>query len=358
LPAIHPYGRTAARSHARPGREIRPPSTTIDIHAHVSVPAAATLVAPHLDPSTIPLAFFSTPETTKINQQQEIDRRARLSGVDGGIGERLRDLDDMGVDRQLVMPPPPQCYYTVPLDIAVKATRMVNDGIAEFVDRAKDRFIPLGGVPMQDGHEAAAELERIVQQLGFKGAEVLTNVAGRELSDKAYAPFWAKAEQLGALVVLHPNGFTEAKRMSRFYFNNIVGNPLETALALHYLIFDGVLERHPGLRILAVHGGGYLGSYSGRIDHAWGARKDCQAELPHPPTHYLKKVFVDSVVFTPHQLEELVKVFGPDRVIMGSDYPYDMAESDPVGHVASVESFDTATIAAIAGGNAKRLLAL
>ena len=123
-------------------------------------------------------------------------------------------------------------------------------------------------------------------------------------------------------------------------------------------IFDGVLERHPGLRILAVHGGGYLGSYSGRIDHAWGARKDCQAELPHPPTHYLKKVFVDSVVFTPHQLEELVKVFGPDRVIMGSDYPYDMAKSDPVGHVASVESFDAATIAAIAGGNAKRLLAL
>ena len=236
---------------------------------------------------------------------------------------------------------------------------MVNDGIAEFVARAPDHFVALGGVPMQDGHEAAAELERAMRQLGFKGVEVLTNIGGRELSDQAFAPFWAKAEQLGALVVIHPNGFTEANRLSRFYFNNVVGNPLETALALHYLIFDGVLERYPNLKILAVHGGGYLGSYSGRIDHAaWGARPDCQAGLPQPPTHYLKKVFVDSVVFTPHQLEELVKVFGADHVVMGTDYPYDMAESDPIGHVASVETFDAAAIAAIAGGNAKRLLGI
>ncbi len=358
MQAIHPYGRTAARKHGKPGREIRPSSATIDIHAHVSVPAAAALVAPHLDISTVPLAFFSTPETSRINRQQESDRRTRLSGVEDGFAERLRDLDDMGVERQVVMPPPPQCYYAVPLEISLKATRMVNDGIAEFVARAPDRFVALGTVPMQDGHEAVAELERTTRQLGFKGVEVLTNVSGRELSDEAFAPFWAKAEQLGALIVIHPNGFTEAKRLSRFYFNNIVGNPLETALALHYLIFDGVLERHPNLKILAVHGGGYLGSYSGRIDHAWGARKDCHAGLPQPPTHYLKKVFVDSVVFTPHQLGELVKVFGAERVVMGTDYPYDMAESDPIGHVTSVDAFDAATVAAIAGGNAKRLLGL
>ena len=143
-----------------------------------------------------------------------------------------------------------------------------------------------------------------------------------------------------------------------------MGNPLETALAPHYLIFDGVLERHPNSKILAVHGGGFLGSYSvlgsysGRIDHAWGARMDCRADLPQPPTHYLKRVFVDSVVFTPHQLEELVNVFGADHVVTGTDYPYDMAESDPIGHVASVAAFDNATVAAIAGGNAKRLLGI
>jgi aminocarboxymuconate-semialdehyde decarboxylase len=358
LSAIHPYGPTAARKHGKPGRELRPKSTTIDIHSHVAVPAANAIVQPHLDPSTIPLAHFSTPETTRINEQQQADRRARITGLDGGLAERLRDLDEMGIDLQLVMPPPPQLYFTVPVEVGVKAMRIVNDGIAEYVARTPDRFVALGGVPLQDGKEAASELERCMKQLRFKGAEILTNVGGRELSDPAFAPFWQKAEELGALVVIHPNGFTEAKRLTRLYFNNVIGNPFETALALHYLIFDGVLARHPRLKILAVHGGGYLGGYSGRIDHAWGARPDCRADLPEPPTAYLKRVYVDSVVFTPHQLKHLVEVFGADRVLMGTDYPFDMGEYDPVGHVASVEEFDAKTRAAIAGGNAKRLLGI
>ncbi len=133
---------------------------------------------------------------------------------------------------------------------------------------------------------------------------------GKELSDPAYAPFWKKAEELGALVLIHPNGFTEAKRFTRFYFNNVIGNPLETTIALHYLIFDGVLERHPNLKILAVHGGGFLPAYSGRIDHAWGARSDSHGDLPKPPTDYLKQIYFDTVVFTPHQLAELVRLFG------------------------------------------------
>ncbi len=355
---IQPYSATAARQHGKPGRETRPSSPTIDVHAHVSVPAAADLVGPHLQGSSAPLAFFSNPATNKVNQQQEIDRHSRLSGQDDGLAERLRDLDAMGIDRQVVMPPPPQCYYTVPVEIGVKAARMVNDGVAEYIAGASDRFVGVGTVPLQDGAEAAAELERATRQLGFKGAEVLTNVGGRELSDPALAPFWAKAEQLGALIVIHPNGFTDARRLSRFYFNNVIGNPLETALALHYLIFDGVLERHPNLKILAAHGGGYLGAYCGRMDHAWGARPDCRAGLPKPPTHYLKKIFVDTIVFTPHQLEELIKVFGADHLIMGTDYPYDMGEYDPIGHVRSVDHFSEATVAAIAGGNAKRVLGI
>jgi aminocarboxymuconate-semialdehyde decarboxylase len=356
--AIAPYGPTAARKHGRPGRETRPRSPTIDIHSHVSVPAAAAVVAPHLDVATIPLAFFSTANTKQVNTKQELDRASRITGRDQGLAERLRDLDEMGIDIQVVMPPPPQCYYTVPLDIAVKATRIVNEGIAQYVARQPDRFVGLGSVPMTDGHEAAVELERSMSSLGLKGAQVLTNVAGAELSAPQYAPFWKKAEELGALVVIHPNGFTEGRRLTPHYFNNVIGNPFETTLALHYLIFDGVLERHPNLKLLAVHGGGYLGAYSGRIDHAWGARPDCKADLPHPPTHYLKKVFVDSVVFTPQQLAARVEIFGADHVLMGTDYPFDMAESDPLGHLASVDTFDSNTISAIAGNNARKLLGL
>ncbi len=348
------YGPTAARRHGRPGRELRPQSVTIDIHSHVAVPQAAEFVKPHLDWSTIPLAFFSTPETKALNQKQDADRAAVMTTYD----ERLRDLDAMGIDMQVVKPPPGQCYFTLPIDIAVPAARMVNDGIAEYVSRKADRFIPFGTVPLQDGKEAAIELERCVRELGFKGVQILTNVAGQELSDPAIAPFWAKAEALGVLVVLHPNGFTEGKRLTRFYFNNVAGNPFETALALHFLIFDGVLERHPNLKILAVHGGGYLASYSGRIDHAWGARSDVAGHLPRPPTTYLKTIYFDTVVFTPHQLKSLIETFGADRLVMGTDYPFDMAEYDPIGHLASVGTLDGPTFAEIAGGNAKRLLGM
>ena len=347
------YEPTAARAHPKPGRTNRPKGLTFDIHSHVGIPAAAAYANPHLDLDTIPLARWQSPETRAVNAKQDNDLKARIGPVD----ERLRDLDAMGLDMQLVMPPPPQCYYTVPLEVSVKAAQIVNDGIAEYVGRHPDRFRALGTVPMTDGNEAAKELERSMKQLGFKGVQVLTNVAGNELSDPAYAPFWAKAEELGALVVIHPNGFTEGKRFERFYFNNVIGNPLETTLALHYLIFDGVLERHPNLKILAVHGGGYLGGYWGRIDHAWGARSDCHTDLPHPPTHYLKKVFVDSVVFTPGQLRNLVETFGADRVLMGTDYPFDMADYDPVGHVVSSD-LGEATVEAICGGNARRLLGL
>jgi aminocarboxymuconate-semialdehyde decarboxylase len=245
----------------------------------------------------------------------------------------------------------------VPVEIAVEAARMVNDGIAEFVGKKPDRFAGLGSVPMPDGNEAAKELERCVGKLGLKGAQILTNVAGRELSDPAFEPFWNKAEELNAFIVLHPSGFTEGQRFARFSFSNTIGNPLETTIALHFLIFDGVLERHPNLKILAVHGGGYLGAYSGRIDHAWGARSDAHGELPHPPTSYLKKIYFDSVVFTPYQLAELVRLYGADHVIMGTDYPFDMADYDPIGHVASA-GLDEAAVAAVAGGNAKRLLGL
>jgi aminocarboxymuconate-semialdehyde decarboxylase len=347
------YEKTAARSHGRPGREVRPKSVTIDIHSHVGVPEAAKFVEPHLDWATIPLAHFANAETKALSQKQEADIRAHA-----GIDQRLTDLDAMGLDLQIISPPPPQCYYTVPVEIAVKAAQIVNDGIAAFCAKKSDRLMGFGSVPMPDGHEAAKELERCMKRLGFKGVQVLTNVAGKELSHPAFAPFWQKAEELGAVVLLHPNGFTEASRLSRFYFNNVIGNPLETTIALHYLIFDGVLERHPNLKLLAVHGGGYLGAYPGRIDHAWGARSDSHGSLPQPPTTYLKRVYVDTVVFTPYQLAELVRVFGADHVMLGTDYPYDMAEFDALGHIASVEGFDAQTIAALAGGNAKRLLGL
>jgi aminocarboxymuconate-semialdehyde decarboxylase len=347
------YEPTAARARGRPGRETRPKTLTLDIHSHVAIPEAGRIAGPHVEPADVPLGYWSDDATKAVNAKQEGDITEQLFGA----GERLADLDRMGLDMQLVMPPPNQCYYTVPLDIAVKAARVTNEGLAEFVGKRPDRYLALGTVPLQDGQAAAVELEHGMTKLGLKGVQILTNVGGKELSDPAYAPFWARAEALGALVVIHPNGFTHGERFKRFYFSNVIGNPLETTIALHYLIFDGVLERHPNLKILAVHGGGYLSAYPGRIDHAWGARSDCNAGLPRPPGEYLRRIYVDSVVFTPAQLRSLVETFGADKVLMGTDYPFDMADYDPVGHVAS-SGLDETTVAAICGGNAKRLLGI
>ena len=348
------YGLTAARIHDADGRARRPSSPTIDIHAHIVVPEAAKVALPHVDVSRIPLAHFSDAATKEINAGQEKDIREVMTTID----RRLSDLDRMGIDIQVVAPAPGQCYYYVDSKIAESAHRITNDGVAEFCMRKPDRFLGLGGVTLQEPDLAIRELDYVMSELKLKGVQILTNVDGRELSDPLYRPFFARAEQLGALIMLHPNGFTQGERFTHFYFNNVIGNPLETTLALHNLIFSGTLARFPDLKLLAVHGGGYLPAYSGRIDHAWGARRDSHGDLPLPPTTYLRQVYLDTVVFTYHQLAYLLEVFGPDRILMGTDYPFDMAEFNPIGHIAGVNGMDEDTLAQLAGGNAIRLLDL
>ena len=348
------YGRTAARIHDADGLARRPSSVTIDIHAHIVVPQAAKLAQPHIDTSRMPLAYFSDGASKEINAQQEKDVREVMTTIE----RRLFDLDRMGIDIQVVAPAPGQCYYSIDPKVAEAAHRLANEGVAEYCLRKSDRFVGLGVVTLQEPDIAVRELDYIINKLKLKGVEILTNVDGRELSDPKFRPFFAKAEQLGAFIMMHPSGFTHGERLTHFYFNNVLGNPLDTTVALHHLIFSGTLARFPDLKLMAVHGGGYLPGYSGRVDHAWGARQDAHGDLPLPPTTYLRQVYLDTVVFTYHQLAYLIDVFGPDRIVMGTDYPFDMAEYNPIGHIAGVRGMDEATLAQIAGGNAARVLGL
>jgi aminocarboxymuconate-semialdehyde decarboxylase len=344
------YDRTAARE---PGARARVQGPVVDVHGHMMVEAAAEFVRPHLSPD--PRAQFYTEETRELMRKQDDDRHRHLNDLD----QRLRDLDAMGIDVQLVSPAPPQCGYAVSAEIAAPATRMVNDGVAAFVAQKPERLVGLGTVPLRAGGDAAAEeLERCIRELGLKGVQIVTHVGEREISDPSFAAFWERAEELEVAVMIHPAGFTQARRFGRYYFNNVIGNPLDTTMALHYLIFDGVLERHPKLKLVAVHGGGYLPAYSGRADHAWGARSDSHGALPHPPSTYLKRVYVDAIVFTPHQLEALVALMGADHVMLGTDYPYDMGEYDPLDHLGSAKSLDMMAASMIAGGNASMVFGL
>jgi len=350
--AINRYGPSAARD--KSAKPARLKSTTVDIHAHVVIPKAAKYMEPHVDPMRIAMVKHANDETRAVNVQQDKDR---MPVAMSDVSDRVAVLDTQGIDMQVVAPPPPQCYYQSPAAHALKGSQMVNDGIAAWMEPHPDRFAGLGTVPLQDPDASVKELERCVVDLGLKGVMILTNVDGEEVAAKRFEPFWRKAEELGALVMIHPNGFTEGDRLHEYYFSNVFGNPLETSLALHYLIFNGVMERMPNLKILGVHGGGFLPAYSGRIDHAWGARRDSSGGLPKPPGEYLRKMYFDSVVFTHHQLEYLVSVFGEDQIVMGSDYPFDMADYDPVEHIATSGLADTAK-AKVAGENAIKLLSL
>jgi aminocarboxymuconate-semialdehyde decarboxylase len=345
------YGPTAARVRDADLRRGRRSAPTIDIHAHIIVPAGAAIARPHLDPSGGPLARFADAATKEINALQERDRAEILTSYD----RRFRDLDTMGIDMQLVAPAPGQCYYAVDAGIAAQAHRVTNEGVADYCGKHPDRLMGLGVVTLQEPDQAVADLAYAMGDCGLKGAQILTNVNGDELSDPRYAPFFAEAERRGAFVMMHPNGFTHGDRFKRFYFGNIIGNPLETTIALHNLIFSGTLARFPALKLMAVHGGGFLPGYSGRMDHAWGARDDAHGDLPLPPTTYLRQVFVDTVVFSSHQLAYLVALFGPEHILMGSDYPFDMGEYDPVAHVAGI-GLNQRDFEAITGGNAARLL--
>ncbi|MBN8919491.1 MAG: amidohydrolase family protein, partial [Rhizobiales bacterium] len=211
------YANTAARKHGAPGRTNRPQSTTIDVHSHIFVKKAAEFSGPHVKPDL--LGQFASAETQQIQKQQNADRLPVMMEID----QRLKDMDEQGIDIQLIMCAPGQCHYSAPLEILVKASQMINEGIAEYMARKPDRFLGLGTVPLMDGEESAKELERSMKTYGLKGAQILTNVAGeKEISDPSLEPFWKKAEELGAVILLHPNGFTQAHRFKPYYFTNVI----------------------------------------------------------------------------------------------------------------------------------------
>lgn len=347
------YGLTAARSHRPAGQRQRLPGRTIDIHAHALVEKATAAAKRYLDPDKTSFVRSSTEETQALNKQQENDRRVNLTD----LGVRLRDMDAMGVDTQFLLPGPSQSYYQVDPSLGPELAAIVNDGLADVAKQAPGRLIPFGTLPMQNPEASVVELVRAVRELGIRGFQVLTNVNGKEISSPEYEAVWSKAEELDTPILVHPLGFSQPDRLTKYYFNNVIGQPLETTLMLHHMIFDGVMERHPRLKLIAVHGGGYAGAYAGRMDHAWGARPDARGGIQKPPTTYLKQVYVDTVVFATGQLKNLVEFFGPDHVLMGTDYPYDMGEYDPIGHVVDSVG-DAASAAKICGGNARVMLGL
>jgi aminocarboxymuconate-semialdehyde decarboxylase len=343
-----------AAASARVVRNRRGKSLRIDIHCHYLNQAVAEQVA-HLDPAQHePSVVFANALTRDVNLKQIRDRGPKLSTIE----TRLRDMDRMGIDMQAVSPAPNQTYYWTDPELGASLARKLNDRLAEIVATWPDRFVAFGTVPLQNVDLALAELERCRRKLGLRGVEVNPSVNGMDLTDPRLnlEKFFASAQALDAVIFMHPIGFTQGERLVDHYFNNVIGNPMETTIAASHLIFDGVMQRNPKLKIVLPHAGGYLAHYWARMDHAHRARPDCRTVIRKAPSSYLRKMYFDTICFDPKMLRHMIDQYGAGHVLLGTDYPYDMGEEDPVGLIASVPRLKRAERAMIEGGNAARLL--
>jgi len=323
----------------------------VDFHGHLAVRAADALVAgtPGLAAELAAEQRAHSPESLAVNRAQLQGLSRRLTDV----GARLADLDAMGVDVQVVGPMPMHHYWADP-DLALGLARTTNEAVAAHCAEAPDRLYGLGTIPLQHPDLAVALLDRAVTEHGLYGVSVSTTVDGRELADPVHDPVWHKAEELGAVVFVHPWGCSLGARLATHYLGNTVGQPVETAVALSRLIFTGVLDRFPRLKLVAAHGGGYLPTYIGRSDHAWRVRRDARG-CAEPPSAYLRRMWFDALVYTPRALRHLVEEVGADRVVLGTDHPFDMGVDDPVDRLDAAGLSPTDQ-AAVAGGNALDLL--
>ena len=326
---------------------------TIDCHTHVLTEEAMRLLAKQ-SPKVAPVL-------------KNLDARGGTLEIDGKVVQhplpreiwdldlRLRDMDANDVDVQVLSPNVFTYFYANEVALTQACAALQNEEIAAVVRRHPGRFLGLGTVPLQAPQAAADELRRAMTKLGLRGAMIATNVNGRNLDDPALDPFWAAAEELGAFIFIHPQVSAAAERLTSYYLKNLVGLTLETTIAGACLVFGGVLERYPGLKICLPHGGGYVPYQAGRFEHGWEVREEAKVRLKNPPAESIARLHFDTITHSKTALEFLVKVAGYDHVLLGSDYPYDMGNLDCVARVRAL-SIEPAARDLILGGYARTVL--
>ena len=327
---------------------------TIDSHTHILTKEAMRLLAKE-SPRVAPvLKGAGTPQATL-----EVGGKVVQDPMPSEIWDvdlRLRDMDANNVDVQVLSPTVFTFYYGQEPALSLACAAIQNEEIAAVMKSNPDRFLGLGSVPLQAPDLATKELHRAMTKLGLRGAMIGTNVNGRNLDDPALEPFWAAAEALGAFLFIHPHGGIFGERLGSYYMKNFVGLPFDTTIAAASLVFGGVLERFPRLKICLSHGGGYVPYQAGRFQHAYDVRPEAKAHLPNGPGASLGRLYYDTILHSKPALEFLISSAGPDRVLLGSDYPFDMGNLDCVARVRAL-SIESEARNLILGGYARTVLA-
>ncbi len=308
------------------GRRVK----TIDVHSHVIIPEATAL-----------MGVKTEPDNASVLAPTRFER----------MDEQGLDMEAMSINAN---------WYGLDHDLAQKVIQVQNEKLAELCAAHPDRLVAFASVALQDPEMAADQLEEGIKKYKLRGAAIGGHCNGDELSQSKFDPFWRKAEQLGCLIFMHPQGIPEMRKRleGNGLLTNVIGNPLETTIFLSHLIFDGTLDRFPGLKICAAHGGGYLPSYADRSDHGCVTfPNQCTGTLKKHPTEYLRQLYFDTLVFTPEALRHLVAQVGISQLVIGTDYPFPWT-STAVDHILNTPSLSDADKRAILGGNAAKLLGI
>lgn len=329
--------------------------TTTDVHAHAIVPDALAEMAgshPDFGPS-----LFIEDGTRHLSYPG----RARLGPLPEAIFDpeiRLADMDEKRVDLQIIAIPPPNYHYHVPTEVGVDFASIQNDHLIQLSDSRPERFHVFGTLPLQDVDASLVEVARIAEVPRVRGVQVGTNIDGVELDDPSLAPVWESLEAANLPVWLHPDQRSIAgpERLSDYYLQNLIGIPLDSTIAAARLIFGGVVERYPDLRFGFCHGGGFAPYQIGRWHHGWGVRKEARRFVADTgPRDYFSTLYFDSLTHDALSLELLGRRVGWDHVVLGSDYPFDMASVDPVAGVEAV-GLDENDMKMVLEGNASKFL--
>ncbi len=324
---------------------------TIDTHTHILTQETAALLrkaAPKIPVVITP----DDAEAALLDVGGVLYRPFPTGGFD--LARRLSDMDATGVDVHVLSATPQTYLYNQDAALTAVTAAIQNDQMAKHIAAHPTRFMGIATLPMQAPERAADELKRATTKLGLRGAMIGSHVYEKNLDDPSFEPLWATAEELGAFMFIHPVNVAGADRLKSYYLGNLIGNPLDTTIAAACLVFGGVLDRYPKLKVMLAHGGGFTPYQAARWEHGWQVRPEPKKNVPVQPNGIAKRFMYDTILHSDKTLEAMISLVGSERVMLGSDYPYDMAMMDCVAHVRGLKIPD-ADKAAILGGHAETM---
>ena len=311
----------------------------IDVHTHVEFAGTFDILKKRYSDEEI---FDRFVVSVTGRRSAEINR-GKVSAIRDALRDpqkKIRDMDDQGIRLSVLSSTPFGFFYEVEDELAVELARFQNDQLAEMVGKYPDRFAAMATLPLQVPGEALKELERATKKLGLRGIEIGSHVNQRELGDEAFSPIYKALEDLDMPIFIHPHHVAGLDRLLNFYLNNLIGNPLDTTIAAANLIFSGVLEKYPRLKIILAHAGGQFPYIIGRMEHGYQVRPECQEKVHKPPLAFFKNFYFDIITHNPDALRYLISFAGSDHVLLGSDYPYDMGDLNPVQTVSQLSGIE------------------